>query len=938
MMESGQATPSVPARRALRANLYSHRPSIPRTPNNRPSQPYVTRPYTPASPEVISSLISSLSAISSPAANHFESLPYIDSQNRHFSAKESDVSLSRVTTNDSAKARKRLPPHNGFGMDYGAYNDPDNVANGDVATQSSDAAIAPVIRMARPPAPKSSPRSREGSLRSLKLRRSQTSLNSSPDDKGLPKPSTLEPGSRSPSAIVSSTQGSKKKHKSHSSPKEATLNPSQSNSSLQPGSKQNRLSPSESASSLRHSTSMHDVSKETIEESIAESQPAEVKGPIDDRRAKSTTPAQASSSSSASLVTPNPRPNLESFNPANINHSIPSRQSSLRHSFHGSPSKPKSSRHTRYHSSSSRDVKVDDQLTEDLTEFDLEDDPVARRIQELKAKMQKSPDNVISENRRQSRSRSRSSYPGPSSIELRERSRDNMSKRSARSSANVDDLASMYKPAAALLADIGDTAPSPTVSSTNRKRNSTSLYAPNVSTRTSSKLASPSTTEMRNRGRQSGVTLRASATEDEMRDARKSNNRLSTPGRASLGLDDRESITDSIDDDVETYLNSPRLTQKVLHPQTGRHIAFSEVGDPDGFAVVCCVGMGLTRYLTAFYDELAATLKLRLITLDRPGVGESEPCLDGSGTPLTWPDDVAIVCNHLRITKFSILAHSAGAIYAMATALRMPQHIRGRLHLMAPWIPPSQMSSFGPHPEPVPSGSMPYSQKILRALPTSFLRAANASFMSANSASITNRLPKSPRRKRRSAAGVSGDIPTSNGNLARHDADAVQPLASSMAGVSQDDRRNKGLNMTSGETPLSKDDQRDEEERRRNYNERLTYGIWEAATANANPAVDLVTCLERRQAIGFRYVDIVRAVVIHHGSKDTRVPVENVKWLGRLMKRCEVRVLDGEGHGLMASASVMGAILTEVAKEWEDWSIITQGKREIRSRKDAYRA
>jgi pimeloyl-ACP methyl ester carboxylesterase len=55
-----------------------------------------------------------------------------------------------------------------------------------------------------------------------------------------------------------------------------------------------------------------------------------------------------------------------------------------------------------------------------------------------------------------------------------------------------------------------------------------------------------------------------------------------------------------------------------------------------------------------------------------------------------------------------------------------------------------------------------------------------------------------------------------------------------------------------------------------------------------------------------RYVDINRAVVIHHGSRDTRVPVENVKWLGKLMRRCEVRILVGEGHGLMANAGVMG--------------------------------
>jgi pimeloyl-ACP methyl ester carboxylesterase len=85
--------------------------------------------------------------------------------------------------------------------------------------------------------------------------------------------------------------------------------------------------------------------------------------------------------------------------------------------------------------------------------------------------------------------------------------------------------------------------------------------------------------------------------------------------------------------------------------------------------------------------------------------------------------------------------------------------------------------------------------------------------------------------------------------------------------------------------------------------------------------------LERRQTIGFRYVDITRAAVIHHGSKDTRVPVENVQWLGKTMRRCEVRILEGEGHGLMASASVMGSVLTEIAKEWEDWTTIVQGRR-----------
>lgn len=100
---------------------------------------------------------------------------------------------------------------------------------------------------------------------------------------------------------------------------------------------------------------------------------------------------------------------------------------------------------------------------------------------------------------------------------------------------------------------------------------------------------------------------------------------------------ERPGSADSVDDAVESYLCSPRLSQKIRHPQTGRVISFSEVGDAEGSAVFCCVGMGLTRYITAFYDELALTLKLRLITPDRPGVGDSESYADGTATPLSWP-------------------------------------------------------------------------------------------------------------------------------------------------------------------------------------------------------------------------------------------------------------------------------------------------------------
>jgi hypothetical protein len=54
------------------------------------------------------------------------------------------------------------------------------------------------------------------------------------------------------------------------------------------------------------------------------------------------------------------------------------------------------------------------------------------------------------------------------------------------------------------------------------------------------------------------------------------------------------------------------------------------------------------------------------------------------------------------------------------------------------------------------------------------------------------------------------------------------------------------------------------------------------------------------------------------------------------MRKCEVRVLEGEGHGLMASAAVMGGVLMEIAREWDDWvkasNAAGNGKGESRAR------
>lgn len=300
---------------------------------------------------------------------------------------------------------------------------------------------------------------------------------------------------------------------------------------------------------------------------------------------------------------------------------------------------------------------------------------------------------------------------------------------------------------------------------------------------------------------------------------------------------------------------------------------------------------------------------------------------------LTFADDVLVICQTLKITKFSLLAHSAGAVYALATSLRMPQHIRGQVHLLAPWIPPSQMAPIGINQDQPPTQQLPRSQRFLRALPPSLLKVANSTFLSASSASLQRTGPKNAPKTKRKSVSPAFDTPAHERTVTRPELnnarresmmkmDQIVPQASSLSlalANPVDPNYEKARQMKEAFTFA-------ERQRQHDFDERLTFAIWDRATAHANPATDLIVCLETKQTIGFRYEDINRSVVIHHGSKDSRVPADNVRWLGRLMRKCEVRILEGEQHGLMASAQVMGNVLTEMASDWEDWTTVVQGK------------
>lgn len=107
----------------------------------------------------------------------------------------------------------------------------------------------------------------------------------------------------------------------------------------------------------------------------------------------------------------------------------------------------------------------------------------------------------------------------------------------------------------------------------------------------------------------------------------------------------------------------------------GRRVGCLEVGKPDGFPVFHFHGNGSSRWEVMLLADPAASAGVRLIGMDRPGIGSSDPA---PGRALTdWPHDVAQVADRLGIERFAVQGFSAGGAYALACAHRIADRLTG---------------------------------------------------------------------------------------------------------------------------------------------------------------------------------------------------------------------------------------------------------------------
>ena len=81
---------------------------------------------------------------------------------------------------------------------------------------------------------------------------------------------------------------------------------------------------------------------------------------------------------------------------------------------------------------------------------------------------------------------------------------------------------------------------------------------------------------------------------------------------------------------------------------------------------------------------MAESLGVRIISPDRPGIGESTR--RPGRTLLDWPDDVRQLADQLAVDAFGVMGWSAGGMFAMACAHRLAARVRA-LCLVASVIP-----------------------------------------------------------------------------------------------------------------------------------------------------------------------------------------------------------------------------------------------------------
>lgn len=106
----------------------------------------------------------------------------------------------------------------------------------------------------------------------------------------------------------------------------------------------------------------------------------------------------------------------------------------------------------------------------------------------------------------------------------------------------------------------------------------------------------------------------------------------------------------------------------------GATVGGMECGDRDGYPVLAFHGApGCHVEGVAFADEAASEVGVRLIAIDRPGMGISN--LSTYARVTDFADTVAAIADRFHMDRFAVLGASAGGPFALAVAHQLPDRV-----------------------------------------------------------------------------------------------------------------------------------------------------------------------------------------------------------------------------------------------------------------------
>ena len=111
----------------------------------------------------------------------------------------------------------------------------------------------------------------------------------------------------------------------------------------------------------------------------------------------------------------------------------------------------------------------------------------------------------------------------------------------------------------------------------------------------------------------------------------------------------------------------------MLRLADGRVVGFQEAGAPDGRPLLWCHGGLSSSAEVVFLDDAARSHGVRVIALDRPGIGRSP--LWELGPVSRWSRVVAACADHLGLGRFAVAGWSAGGPFALACAGAVPDRL-----------------------------------------------------------------------------------------------------------------------------------------------------------------------------------------------------------------------------------------------------------------------